>query len=215
MSPKKIIIFDLDGVLLDSNHFFVHSLRHALVNTFDDSLLYSISLEKINGRCLEEIAMSIISEGIYTAKREEFLARFHSYYVKYHHEMVVEDDSIIKLLNALKSKECFLGIATSRDVARISTINDMKISSYFDVIQGTCIGINKKPSPDTIDNIINSVSINCECIFVGDSLEDMEASKRSKFDVRFIGAVWYTDIEFPVGVNTVSSPELLLEAIEE
>ena len=96
-------------------------------------------------------------------------------------------DGVVELLNYLKAKGYFLGVATA-DTKR-STIHSLKksgIYDYFDYVGCDEAGVAPKPSSQMALHFCNQVNIATnEILIVGDSVTDMQFAENAGAD--FVG----------------------------
>ena len=159
LSSKKNIIFDLDGVLLDS-------LKNMLVSwnsvnkKFDLNISFNEYYKHI-GIPFKDILKSLkikkskfsLIEKQYTTKSFRNLNK-----VKFY-------PNVLSTLKYLKKKKYFLGILTSKDKVRTDIILK-KLNIKFDVIQCPQKNYKGKPSSDLIKKIIKDKKLKRnECIY--------------------------------------------------
>ena len=179
LSSKKNIIFDLDGVLLDS-------LKNMLVSwnsvnkKFDLNISFNEYYKHI-GIPFKDILKSLkikkskfsLIEKQYTTKSFQNLNK-----VKFY-------PNVLSTLKYLKKKKYFLGILTSKDKVRTDIILK-KLNIKFDVIQCPQKNYKGKPSSDLIKKIIKDTKLKRnECIYIGDSIYDLVMCRAAKVDFLF------------------------------
>lgn len=176
----KAVIFDMDGVLIDSEP--VHMLANKL------------TMEKINVPFSEEYFMQYIGTtcGFMWNKIIKDFNLFMS--VEQLEEISSESlKSIIKksgyptvkgvvaLIKSLYNKNITLAVASSSDENRIvSVLKSMGVSEYFqEIVSGTQVE-NPKPAPDTFLAAADKLKISPEeCVVIEDSELGIEAAKRA------------------------------------
>lgn len=98
-------------------------------------------------------------------------------------------EGVLSVLEWLKSKNCYLAIATNAPQASLKAVlQKHNILPFFDKILGISLGIEPKPHPMMLKLIRDEALFNTT-IFVGDSAKDKEAAQNAKMP--FLQAKWY------------------------
>jgi phosphoglycolate phosphatase len=197
----KLIIFDMDGTLVNSSLTIANAINHVRVNLGFEPMEQEYILKRVNDHTLNP------AQTFYHSKRFEpdHEKWFSEYYTKNHEKELVLYDGIKELLVALKAKGHLLAVATN--AYRGSTIESLthlgiydlfdSIACYDDVLQG-------KPHPDMIYKILDELNVTeKEALFIGDGPRDEMAAKAAGVD--YIMVDWgFTD-----HTNAVRSVEIL------
>ena len=179
MRKNKLIIFDLDGVLINS----INNMKYSL-NKTSRELKIELKFEiykKYLGLPFEDIMKKMkISDNIKNIKkRYEFFSEQNLSKVKIKKSFVGE---LIKL-----KKNFYLSVFTSKNRKR--TLQILKKYKLFDYIV-TSDDIKKgKPNPEGLKKILSKFKISRNnCLFIGDSIYDYYASNSAK--IRYAHAMW-------------------------
>lgn len=181
----KIIIFDLDGVLINS----LSNMRKAL-NYTSKKINLKLSFTKYKkfiGLPFEKILknMNVKNDYIKIKKYYEF------YSLKYISEIKIKK-SILKELKELK-KNHFLAIFTSKSKIRAKKIlNKYKIFDECQTIDDVKKG---KPNPEGLLKIIKKFNIKRKnAVFIGDSIYDYKCARNA--NILYLHANWGYDKSF-------------------
>ena len=185
---KKVLIFDLDGVLIDSKINMEqswskvqqnHSLKHI---RFEE---YFKNIGRPFNNILKLIGVKKDYKKIKTTYKKESIKQI---------RRIVYFPKVIKIIKELKRKNFSLNIVTSKDIKRTKKfIKD--INKYFTYIECNNDKIKGKPHPDQINLIITKLNVRkSECVYIGDTLIDYRTAKNSKID--FIFAQWGYGINY-------------------
>ena len=181
---KELVIYDLDGTLVDSAITvtdILNSMRSSLkMGALETSFVRPFTA--LGGEALIKMAMNCDDSEV-----TGYLNEFRQIYAR----LEVHPDTIfagvIETLQSLKDCGIHLAICTNkpRDLA-IKTLNALKLTPFFDCkICGDDVA-NLKPSTDPIFKITRSLSIEVSrCIFVGDTSVDYNAAKACDMDFLF------------------------------
>jgi len=177
---KRLIIFDMDGTLVDSSVTIANAINHVRHNLGLSLMEPDTIIEKINDHNLNP-AQYFYETDHFEGQHETW---FSEYYTQNHDKELLLYDGIMEMLLALKERGVKLAVATN--AYRISTIESLMhlgifglfdtIACYDDVKQG-------KPYPDMLFKILDSmVLLPREALFVGDGSRDEMAAQKAEID---------------------------------
>lgn len=187
---KKLIIFDLDGTLLNTIADLANSTNHALkvlgypTHKVDDyNFMVGNGINKLFERALPEGEKS---EENVLRLRKEFLP---------HYDLHNADKSrpypgIPELLKALQADGKLIAVASNKYQAATRKL----IACYFPDIHFTAVfgqreGVNVKPDPTIVNDILAIAGISKEkTLYVGDSGVDMQTAINS--GITSCGVAW-------------------------
>jgi phosphoglycolate phosphatase len=204
---KKLIIFDMDGTLVDSSITLVNAINHVRDNLSLNPMREEEILSKLNDHTINP------AEYFYEADsfKAEHEVWFSEYYKDNHKRELRLYDGIKELLQELKSRGFKLAVATN--AYRVSTRQSLRYLDIIDYFDSIVCGDEvqwAKPYPDMLLKILDELNLKPqEAIFVGDGERDQEASKRANID--YIMVHWgFSDHKES---DAVSSVEELRERI--
>ena len=202
---KKVIIFDLDGVLVDSKTNMKISWS-AVQKKFNlQNIKFYDYFSKIGQPFFEILKQLNIKNNYVKIKScydETSIQNLKT--IKYF-------PRAIETLRKLKLKGHFICIATSKDNIRAKLILS-DILNLFVVIQCPVKNLKGKPHPDQINNIIKKLKVSPnDCIYIGDTKIDYLTSKNSNID--FLFAEWgYSKLE-NIYTDSIKKIEDILDII--
>jgi len=178
------IIFDVDGVLLDSNQMMI-DLHKIIAKKMNLRVPDKKEITSLWGKSFPELITSIwhdVDPKVFKKNVVDYIKK-----EKIIFPVVKGSKETLKKLKRMGFK---LGIVTGRPMD--FTIDHMKNSGFdlelFDVIVTGDDTKNHKPSPDPILRAVNLLKVKPEeIIYVGDSLIDFKAAKNAK--VEFVGVL--------------------------
>jgi phosphoglycolate phosphatase len=183
---KKLIIFDMDGTLVNSSLTIANAINYVRKNLGFDPMEQDYILRLVNDHTINP-AQTFYHAKAFDADHEKW---FSEYYTKNHESELVLYDGIKELLHSLKEKGHVLGVATN--AYRGSTIESLThldvyelfdgIACYDDVAQG-------KPHPDMLHKLLDELEHQShEALFIGDGPRDEMASKSA--EIEYIMVDW-------------------------
>jgi|TARA_B100002019_G_scaffold291397_1_gene311489 phosphoglycolate phosphatase-like HAD superfamily hydrolase len=197
---KKLYVFDLDGVLIDSlpnmeMSWGVVKLHHNIDVPFSE---YAKHIGKPFYDILTEIGIHEDQERIKLTYDE---ASIQGTEIKIY-------PGVIETLEELKSKGCKIAICTSKDIKRVhhviaSLILDGKKMPKFDWVCAPKQGLRGKPAPDQLLNTIAFCNEDPhDTYYIGDMESDMFCANRAGVD--FIHANYgYGQVKCELSVNQI------------
>lgn len=185
----KNVIFDLDGVLIDSFSAW-HKLLNFALKSYGKKELSKKEFKKFWGQGMEkdiEILLPEITLNDLQKFYEENFHRFSNYI-----NVFPEAKNVLK---KIKEKNIFISIASNSAPKILSfCIERAKIEDFIDYYVGASDSLRGKPEPDILFNILKYFKLKKdEVIFVGDSPFDIEAGKRA--GIKTIGLKIKGDLE--------------------
>jgi phosphoglycolate phosphatase len=187
---KKLIIFDMDGTLVNSSITIANAINYVRKNLGFEPMDEEYILRLVNDHTINP-AQTFYHAKAFDADHERW---FSEYYTKNHESELVLYKGIKELLVTLKEKGKKLAVATN--AYRGSTIESLThlqvydlfdaIACYDDVAQG-------KPHPDMLYKLLDELDISkSETIFIGDGPRDEMSAQKAQID--YIMVDWgFTD----------------------
>lgn len=185
---KTLVIFDLDGTLLNTIHDLGEACNHALRKMgFSQHPIPAYNYMVGNGvRKLMERAQPDAD----AATIDRLLEYFREYYDSHNTEHTKPYNGIPELLAELKARGVAIAVASNKyESATRSIVHHYFPDIEFASIQGQVPGRPTKPDPSVIFDILSMhPTPKSQVLYVGDSGVDMEAARRAC--VESIGVSW-------------------------
>ena len=176
--PKKgikAVLFDMDGVLVDSLDAWFHTYNDAL-KSFGFKELGKKEFAKGFGSPIEQD----INDHFIGKTVKEVANRYNANFIKRKKLVKIFPESK-KILSELKKRKIKLALLTnSTTFIALSILKHHKIRKYFDVILAMEDVKKRKPAPDMVLKACKKLGVKPKnAIIVGDTMNDMIAGKRA------------------------------------
>lgn len=186
---KKLVIFDLDGTLVNSIDDLADAANAALLkNGFPARSTDEIRQFVGNGAA--ELLRRALPEGEYNAENAaKMRACFDLAYRKGFAVKTKPYNGIPELLYELKRRGVLLAVASNKPDEFTKAIVSHFFGDTFDTVQGQTDSIPKKPDPTVALEIMRKLNVPKEfTVFAGDS--DVDIHTASNSGVTSIGCSW-------------------------
>ena len=187
---KKLVIFDLDGTLLDTIADLAVSTNHALTHlgypTHEEG-----TIRTFVGNGINKLLERSLPEG---ERTEANLMRMREYFIPYYDAHNADFSSpypgMVILLEKLQAKGILLAVASNK----YQEATEKLVRHYFPTIRfveilGQREGIPVKPDPSIVNDILKKANVSPEeTLYVGDSGVDMQTALNAGVDA--VGVSW-------------------------
>ena len=188
------IIFDLDGTLLNTIDDLGYACNHALAAVGYPTFPIEDYPAKV-GNGINNLIRRALPEA---ERTETNILRVREFFVPYYDQHNCDYthpyDGIVELLTTLKAQGHQLAVASNKYQAATEKIVNHFFPRLFDVILGERQGIERKPNPQIVYDILDSLSgvaglsAMRSILYLGDSLVDRDTARNA--NVPFIACSW-------------------------
>jgi HAD superfamily hydrolase (TIGR01549 family) len=206
-----VVIFDMDGTLIDSQHDItisinhVRNINHALEPLNSDFVVEAINRDQRN-----------LAKLFYNTENYEDRDRiiFEAHYHKQCTESAILYDGVEELIVSLHKSGIKMGVATNAPSPFANRILEhVGIAKYFERIVGADMVVLPKPDPEmlqvTLEHTLFDSTVD-RAFMVGDNSKDMESAFRA--GVTSVFATWGFSPQGH-GDHVIGHPRELLELI--
>jgi len=178
----EIIIFDLDGTLINSLEDLKDSVNYMLYE-FEYSKKTLFDVRNAVGNGVEKLVERMIPDGIENPNYEKCLKIFRDHYSKNMDKKTVAYPYIMEMLETLQSKGYKIAVVSNKFDTAVKPL----CKKYFDGLVNIAIGqskdMKKKPEPDTVFLALQHFQSTPEkAVFVGDSEVDIQTAQNANMD---------------------------------
>ena len=204
----RLIIFDLDGTLIDSSIDIANAINYAI----EPYRLPPVTVKEVISLVGEGITKLmekiIVKEGI-DADRDSLTERFLRHYSSHLIDNTTVYPGVRQVFSQLGEYRKAV-ISNKRESLSIKILQQLGLSQYLDIIVGSDTTEERKPSPVPVLHVLTSLGIGRdEAVIVGDSDFDIQAGKSA--GIKTVAVTYgYRPLEILQGADFIidSMPEL-------
>ncbi len=179
-----VVLFDLDGTIVDSGWMILASFRHATQTILGREIPDDVLMAKVgSGHLVEQMA------DFDPAKAEELAHAYREFYAPLHSELEAFP-GMLDLLQRLDGEGRRLGIVSAKrgDIVELA-LDALGFRELMDVVVGSDEAPRGKPYPDQIVVALERLGADPDATaYVGDAPFDVAAAKAA--GVHAIGVTW-------------------------
>ncbi len=211
MQKKELIIFDMDGTLIDSGNVITNTINYVRNNIGLESIPKNEMLDHLNNPDINASEF-FYGTSAFTDKQTKL---FGEYYDKNCISDIVLYDGIKEMLKSIDN-HFILTIATNASVEFANKmLNHLGIDNHFDMVIGANNVPKPKPHPDMLLKILEKFNIeNKFSILVGDSHKDKRAANTANIDCLLVNWGFTKHLSNESITTTNELQELLLNLSE-
>ncbi len=185
---KRLIIFDLDGTLLDT------------LEDLCDATNYALRAENLPERSLDEVRTFVgngirllieraVPQGTPPAVTDRAFEVFKAYYAEHCTVKTAPYAGMTEAPRLLKAQGYLLGVVSNKADAPAKAIVAHYFPAVFDSVVGEREGVRKKPAPDAVFETAKALGCTIdELVYVGDS--DVDAMTAQNAGCRCVLVSW-------------------------
>ncbi|HSA83557.1 MAG TPA: HAD-IA family hydrolase [Patescibacteria group bacterium] len=173
LSPIKAIIFDMDGLIVDTEIIESKSLEILLKQYGKKPIYHNNGLIHEVGHAGPEKFQAFKKKYAIKDTLEVFRNKKRKIFMELLQKKITVFPGFFSLVASLKKRKYKIGLASSRNSEHINfTIESIKAKDYFDVLVGPNENIKHKPHPDLFIEAAKQLNVDPKNCF---ALEDSEA----------------------------------------
>ena len=187
---KKLVIFDLDGTLLDTIADLAESANYALKQLGYPTHPVEVIRTYVGNGINKLLERSLPAD----EQTEENVMRMRTHFIPYYDahnaDLSAPYPGIVALLEELQAKGLMIAVASNKyQEATVKLVKHYFPMIDFVEVLGQREGINVKPDPTIVFDILKKAGVSKEeTLYVGDSGVDMQTAINAGVDA--IGVTW-------------------------
>lgn len=179
---KQLVIFDLDGTLLDT------------LDDLADAVNWALKQEQLPRRTREEVRAFVgngirnlieraVPAGTEAAQTDRVFAGFKARYAGHCADKTRPYPGILELLARLRAEGIRTAVVSNKADFVVQTLCRDYFPGLVDCAVGERAGIPKKPAPDSVQEVLRALEIPREqAVYVGDSDVDVVTARNAGMD---------------------------------
>lgn len=178
----KLAVFDMDGTILDTLEDLTDSVNYVM----EKYQFPTHTLEEVRGFVGNGIRLLIeraVPEGLSVEKIDRVHRDFMEYYTGHCADKTKPYPGISALLKKLKEAGMLTAVVSNKADSAVAELCERYFDGLFDYAVGDRPGINKKPAPDSVNEVLNRLGVEKkDAVYIGDSDVDMMTARNSGLD---------------------------------
>lgn len=213
----QLVIFDMDGTILDTLEDLKNSLNFSLKkNGFAPRTLDEV--RRFVGNGIRKLVERGVPAAATAEQIDEVFACFNEYYAVHCADHTHAYPGIEELLKRLRAEGVRTAVVSNKSDYAVQSLSKQYFDGLLDSAVGARDGVRKKPSPDSVNEVLKELSVPREAaVYVGDSDVDIATAKNAGMPC--ISVDWgFRDREFlreNGATQIVSDAEALYRALSE
>lgn len=185
---KKLMIFDLDGTVLDTLEDLAVSTNYALAqHGFPQRSIDEV--RRFVGNGIGKLIERAVPDNTALEKIQAVLETFKQHYGEHCANRTRPYDGIMELLDDLKERKIQTAVVSNKADFAVQELCERYFPGRFDFVVGEREGIRRKPCPDSVNEVLRTLHAEAqEAVYVGDSDVDVDTAANAGMDM--IGVSW-------------------------
>ncbi|MGH9714411.1 MAG: HAD family hydrolase [Candidatus Acidiferrales bacterium] len=207
-SRVRVLIFDLDGTLIDSKLDLGNSIN-AMLQHMGRAQLSHEKIYSLVGNGAPVLVRRALGEGVTDAEADQGLSFFLSYYRSHMLDNTVTYPGVREGLKLLEHHP--MAVLTNKPVRFSQAIIDgLGLARYFRFVYGGNSFDKKKPHPMGVEILLRELTATPgEAMMVGDSEVDVQTARNS--------GIWACGVSYGLGTEGLRAhpPDIMLDSLTE
>ena len=202
----KLVMFDLDGTLVDSGADLTNALNYAIA-PYPMGKLSVAETVALVGEGVSRLISKVVGRQC-GDMRDDVLSRFVEYYSLHLSDETRPYPGVAAMLRQLSDRKKAV-ISNKMEAMSVKLLTDLGLREYFDLVLGSDSVDETKPSPKPLLHTLRHFSVAPEeAIMIGDSTYDIQAGRSA--GVSAVGVSYgFRD------ASTLSDADFILDTMED
>lgn len=184
----RLAIFDLDGTILDTLDDLTDSVNYAL-NKSGFPLRTKDEIRSFVGNGIKLLIERAVPFGTDTESIDNVFGIFKNYYKFHCADKTKPYNGIMECLKSLRQQNVKIAVVSNKADFAVQELCEQYFEGLFDFSVGEREGIEKKPSPDSVNEVLNILNeTRNNAVYIGDSEVDIQTARNAGMDC--ISVTW-------------------------
>lgn len=178
----ELIIFDLDGTILDTLEDLANSVNYAL-NKFGYPTRTIAEIRSFVGNGIKKLLERSAPKEISLDELDNIHKIFTEHYTIHCKDNTKPYDGIIDVIKALRQAGVKTAVVSNKADYAVQLLCKQYFDGLFDMKVGAKDNVNKKPAPDSVNTVLDKLGIDrTKSVYIGDSDVDIATAKNADMD---------------------------------
>ncbi len=182
----ELVIFDLDGTLLDTLDDLAVAADHALAGAGFPTRSRE-EVRRLIGNGVARLIRGAVPEGTPEAVCQRVLADYRAYYAAHVNVRTRPFPGVPELLRDLRGAGVRIAVNSNKPDAAVRALCQAHFGDLIDLALGERGDMPKKPAPDGARHILDALGVAAErALYVGDGDTDLLTAQNAKLDAAWV-----------------------------
>lgn len=183
----KLVIFDMDGTILDTLEDLNNSLNYAL-NDCGFPLRSRAEVRKFLGNGIRRLVECGVPKTATPRQTEQTFACFNEYYRLHCADATKPYKGIDEVIHELHLQGIRTAVVSNKADYAVAKLCNQYFEGMFDCFAGARDGVRLKPFPDSVNEVLEKLSIErSRAVYIGDSEVDIQTAQNAELDCICVG----------------------------
>ena len=183
MKKYELVIFDMDGTILDTLDDLHQSMVYALTSCGYEPITRQQARSYV-GNGIRKYTERALPEGTSQEEIERVYETMMPYYKEHNADMTRPYPGITELLERLRAAGIRTAVVSNKADAAVKVLAEKYFPGLFDMAVGEKPPMARKPAPDEVNYVLEEMGYDrSQAVYVGDSNVDVETARNSEMDL--------------------------------
>ncbi len=178
-----VLVFDMDGTILNTLEDLWNCTNYALrAHQMPERTLEEVRHFVGNG--IQKLIERATPDGTTTEENELVLSTFKLYYKEHCADTTRPYEGITETIREARRRGYRTAVVTNKADFAAQELAKEYFPELFDLVVGEKAGIKKKPAPDTVERVLDTLGIDKKrAVYIGDSEVDCQTAHNAEVDL--------------------------------
>ena len=186
MTKYKLVIFDMDGTVLDTLDDLT-AATNAAMSAFGFPTHSRDAVRSFVGNGIAKLIERAVPAGTDAATTARVLDAFRTYYAAHCTDATRPYDGVCELLLELRAAGSLTAVLSNKADFAVKDLAKAYFAGALDAAVGECAGVPRKPAPDGVLSLMRAFGVTpAQTAYVGDSDVDVRTAANAGVDGIFV-----------------------------